>query len=60
MNGNTNSHEASGPMLRLYLDSIAPVNNKGEPTNCRSNVQPGPMIHHSFDYSEILEFYAWR
>ena len=42
------------------IEQLQETNRKGEPVNCSSNVQRGPMIHHTFDYSEILEFYAWR
>ena len=42
------------------LQQLQDANSKGEPQKCTSNEQRGPMIHHSFDYSELLKYYAWR
>ena len=42
------------------IEQLRDANRKGEPLKCTSNVQRGTMIHHTFDYSELLEYYAWR
>ena len=54
--GNTNYSLIPPAILQQLIDS----NKKGEPLKCTSNVQRGTMIHHTFDYSELLEYYAWR
>ncbi len=43
------------------IQQLQDANSKGEPLKCTANVDTNsPMINHSFDYSEILEYYAWR
>ncbi len=43
------------------LQQLCETNNKGEPLKCPYDVvNNSPMITHSFDYSEIIEFYNWR
>ena len=56
VNGNTNYSLFPPTILQRLQDT----NNKGEPTKCPGNEQRGPMIHHTFDYSELLKYYAWR
>ena len=37
------------------------VNNNGEPVKCTGITNNNrPMINHTFDYSELLEYYAYR
>ena len=37
------------------------VSNNGEPVKCTGITNNNrPMINHNFDYSELLEYYAYR
>ena len=55
--GNTQYSLIPPAILHELLDA----NKKGDPLKCTRNVDNNPpMIDHSFDYSELLQYYAWR
>lgn len=58
--GDKNGDTISPIILEHMGRNMESSDVKGEPVKCTSNEHLLPMINHTFDYSELLEYYRYR